>query len=326
MSHYLGIDVSKDKLDVALLHGEHLTTGDFSNSPIGWTKLGRWLEKRQVSQLHACLEATGRYGQGAALFLHQQGCQVSVVNPRRTKAYADSKLSRNKTDAIDAKLIADFCVTQKPGLWSPASAAQQELQALTRHLDALKEDRQRERNRLKAGLQLQTVIAAIEAHLAFLDRQIADLEQQIQQVIHQDPNLKRKRDLLTSIPAIGDTTAAVFLAEVPDVTDFPQASQLAAYAGVTPRQHHSGSSVRRRTRMAKTGNRRLRTAFFMPALAAYRYNPIIQALVTRLQQRGKSKMTIVGAAMRKLLHLAYGVLKTGQPFQPQYAHHAIVTT
>lgn len=326
MSHYLGIDVSKDKLDVALLHGEHLTTGDFSNSPIGWTKLGRWLEKRQVSQLHACLEATGRYGQGAALFLHQQGYQVSVVNPRRTKAYADSKLSRNKTDAIDAKLIADFCVTQKPGLWSPASAAQQELQALTRHLDALKEDRQRERNRLKAGLQLQTVIAAIEAHLAFLDRQIADLEQQIQQVIHQDPNLKRKRDLLTSIPAIGDTTAAVFLAEVPDVTDFPQASQLAAYAGVTPRQHHSGSSVRRRTRMAKTGNRRLRTAFFMPALAAYRYNPIIQALVTRLQQRGKSKMTIVGAAMRKLLHLAYGVLKTGQPFQPQYAHHAIVTT
>ncbi|UCC85976.1 MAG: IS110 family transposase, partial [Anaerolineales bacterium] len=314
MSHYLGIDVSKDKLDVALLHGEHLTTGDFSNSPIGWTKLGRWLEKRQVSQLHACLEATGRYGQGAALFLHQQGYQVSVVNPRRTKAYADSKLSRNKTDAIDAKLIADFCVTQKPGLWSPASAAQQELQALTRHLDALKEDRQRERNRLKAGLQLQTVIAAIEAHLAFLDRQIADLEQQIQQVIHQDPNLKRKRDLLTSIPAIGDTTAAVFLAEVPDVTDFPQASQLAAYAGVTPRQHHSGSSVRRRTRMAKTGNRRLRTAFFMPALAAYRYNPIIQALVTRLQQRGKSKMTIVGAAMRKLLHLAYGVLKTGQPF------------
>lgn len=112
MSHYLGIDVSKDKLDVALLHGEHLTTGDFSNSPIGWTKLGRWLEKRQVSQLHACLEATGRYGQGAALFLHQQGYQVSVVNPRRTKAYADSKLSRNKTDAIDAKLIADFCVTQ----------------------------------------------------------------------------------------------------------------------------------------------------------------------------------------------------------------------
>lgn len=326
MFHYLGIDVSKDKLDVALLGGEHLTTGEFGNEPSGWAKLGRWLEKRQVSQLHACLEATGRYGQGAALFLHQQGYQVSVVNPRRTKAYADSKLSRNKTDAIDAKLIADFCVTQKPGLWSPASAAQQELQALTRHLDALKEDRQRERNRLKAGLQLQTVIAAIEAHLAFLDRQIADLEQQIQQVIHQDPNLKRKRDLLTSIPAIGDTTAAVFLAEVPDVTDFPQASQLAAYAGVTPRQHHSGSSVRRRTRMAKTGNRRLRTAFFMPALAAYRYNPIIQALVTRLQQRGKSKMTIVGAAMRKLLHLAYGVLKTGQPFDPQYAHHAIVAT
>ena len=169
--------------------------------------MGRWLEKRQVDQLHACLEATGRYSQGAALFLHQQGYQVSVVNPRRTRAYADSKLTRNKTDAIDAKLIADFCATQKPSLWSPPSAVQQELKALVRHLEALKEDRQRERNRLKAGLQPQTVMDTIETHLEFLDQQIADLEQQVQHVIRQDPDLRRKRDLLTSIPAIGDTTA-----------------------------------------------------------------------------------------------------------------------
>ena len=93
---------------------------------------------------------------------------------------------------------------------------------------------------------------------------------------------------------------------------------MAAYAGLTPKQHTSGSSIHRPSRLAKTGNSRLRTLFFMPALVAIRFNPIIKSLVSRLEQRGKSRMVIVGAVMRKLLHLAYGVLKTGIPFDPNY--------
>ena len=123
-----------------------------------------------------------------------------------------------------------------------------------------------------------------------------------------------------------DISAAKFLAEVPDVSRFDSASQLAAFTGLTPRNHHSGSSVHRRSRLVKTGSVRLRTALFMPALAAMRSNPIIQALVKRLEARGKSRMTIVGAVMRKLVHLAYGVLKHRRPFDPNYLVNVQATT
>lgn len=130
--------------------------------------------------------------------------------------------------------------------------------------------------------------------------------------------MRKQRNLLTSIPGIGDTTAACLIAEVPDVNNFQSASQLAAYAGLTPSQHHSGSSIHRRGRLVKTGNKRFRTALFLPAMAAMRHNPIVQDLVQRMQDKGKNRMTIVGAVMRKLVHLAYGVLKHGKPFDPHY--------
>ena len=201
----------------------------------------------------------------------------------------------------------------------------QELQALARRLESLKADRTRELNRKQSGLTVQVVLDNIEAHISFLNEQIATIEKRIDELIENDPDLHQQRDLLTSIPGIDDTTAALFLAEVPDVTRFESAAQLAAYAGLTPRQHDSGSSIHRRGRLAKTGNVRLRTAFFMPALAAMRYNLIVQTLVARLTDRGKNRMAIVGAVMRKLIHLAFGVLKHKKPFDPDYLVNVQVT-
>ena len=169
------------------------------------------------------------------------------------------------------------------------------------------------------------ILVQSKTFLAFLDDQIAALEKQIQDLIDKSPLLRQKRDLLTSIPGIGGGAAAKFLAEIPDISRFHSASQLAAYAGLTPRIHHSGSSVHRRGRLSKTGNIRFRTAFYMPALAAMRFNPIMQVFVERLEKRGKSRMTIVGAVMRKLVHMAYGVLKHGQPFDPNYLDNMQVT-
>ena len=189
----------------------------------------------------------------------------------------------------------------------------------------LKSERTREKNRLQSGIQSKSVLADIENHITFLNKQIASIEQRIRDLFDQHPDLREQRDLLTSIPGIGDTTAANFIAEVPDVTRFKSANQLAAYAGLTPRKHDSGSSVHRRGRLVKTGNKRFRTALFMPALIAMRYNPIVQALVERMQENGKNQMTIVGAVMRKLVHLAYGVLKTGKPFDPDYLVNVQVT-
>ena len=171
---------------------------------------------------------------------------------------------------------------------------------------------------MQSGLRSETVLADIEAHVAFLNQQIEAITQRIQALIDQHPDLRRQRALLTSIPGIGDNTAALFIAEVPEVTRFETAAQLAAYAGLTPRRHESGSSIHRPGRLVKTGNSRLRTAFYLPALTALRHNPLIKAFAERLKANGKGAMTIVGAAMRKLVHLAFGVLKHNQPFDPHY--------
>jgi len=321
----LGIDIAKRKFDVALQREERIiATGQFNNDGQGFLKLQKWLRRRKAEQVHACLEATGRYGDELALFLHEQGHEVSIVNPSRIKAYAESKLQRTKTDQVDAKLIADFCATQRPGAWEPPSEAQQELQALVRHIERLKEERTRAKNRRQSRVPSAVVLEAIDEHITFLDAQIEKLEQRIRDLVDDDPDLRRQVELLISIPGISETTATRFIAEV-DVNRFSKANQVAAYAGLTPRKHESGSSVHRRGHLSKVGNRRLRAAFYMPALAAMRSNPIIMNLVQRLEERGKSKMTIVGAVMRKLIHLAFGVLKTRRPFDPNFINNPVST-
>jgi transposase len=314
----LGIDISKDKFDVALLVNEGYQTGTFHNSKKGHQSLVNWLKKQQAKGAHVCIEATGRYGDALAMFLHKRGYEVSIVNPARIKAYGQSQLKRNKSDLEDAKLIAHFCATQKPHLWAPPPPEVQELQELTRRLDSLKSDRKRELNRRQSGIGSATVLKTVQEHITFLDGQIATVERQIHDLIDRHPDLRKQRDLLTTIDGLGDLTAAKFIAEVPDISRFSSASELAAYAGLTPKNYHSGSSVHRRARLSKAGNVHFRTAFYMPALAAMRFNPIVRALAQRLEDRGKKRMTIVAAAMRKLVHLAYGVLKTGMPFDPNY--------
>lgn len=318
MKQILGIDISKATFDVALTgNNQTFHQAEFANTPKGFKELTKWLNGQDVKTLHACLEATGRYGDALATFLHAKGDDVSMVNPSRVHAYGQSKLQRNTTDRLAARLIADFCYTQQPELWTPPSTAQRELQELSREITNLKEERQRKRNKLKSGIDSQRVFRSLERHIGFIEREIAKLEDEVQQLIKTEPELMEDIQLLTSIPAISTITAVRFLAEV-DVSHFQQASQVAAYAGLAPREHSSGTSVHKKPRISKIGNRHLRTAFYMPALSAHRHNPIIRALVDRLSERGKSKMTIIGAVMRKLLHLAFGVLKTRKPFDPNH--------
>jgi transposase len=320
--HYLGIDISKESFHVALLGGEQTVQGEFANGTEGFGKLGRWLQKKGASHIHACMEATGRYWLELALFLHEQGHLVSVVNPRLIRQHGQATMQRNKTDSQDALNIADYCAKHQPAPWEPPSSAFRKLQALVRHVQALKRDRAREKNRGQSGISSREVLAAIEAHIAFLDQQIVELEQRINDHIDQNPDLKRDRELLLSIPGIGETTAAVFLAEIPDVSLFAQADELAAFVGLTPGQRQSGTSLKAPARLVKWGNPRLRAALYMPALSAHKSNPIVAALRKRLLLRGKTKMTVIVAVMRKLVHLCYGVLKTGKPFDPNHAQIA----
>ena len=312
----LGIDIAKAKADAVLLIDDKVKTKTFPQSQKGFLNLLEWLQKHHVTTLHACMEATGNFSFPLATFLFDHGFQVSVVNPSRIKSYADSQLSRNKTDLNDAKIIADFCKSQNPPLWNPPTQENRELQALTRHLDSLVSMRQMEANRLASGLDCATVIQSIKDHLEHLDQQIKDLKKNIKNHIDQNPNLKNQKDLLVTIPGIADLTASKILSEIPQIKNFDSVRKIVAYAGLNPSQHISGSSIHRKTRLSKKGNSRIRTSLYMPAIVAMRKNPILKIFADRLSNKGKSKMQIIGAIMRKLLHISYGVLKNNQPFNP----------
>jgi transposase len=312
----LGIDISKDSFHVELAVNEKLRHRKFANRKEGFAELCVWLAKHKTTQVHACLEATGAYGEDLALYLHQQGHIVSIVNPAQIKAFGQSELLRNKDDRPDAGLIHRFCEKQRPAAWTPPPPHLRELQALTRHLENLIETRQQQLNRLE-GAKTKGVIKSLRKLVAYVDTEITRTEKQIQEHIDNHPDLKQQSQLLESIPGIGKRTAAKLLAEIEDIAHYKSARQVAAYAGLTPRNYRSGT-IRGKTRLSKTGNARVRKALFLPAMTAKRYNPIVRSFCQRLASHGKNKMQVIGAAMRKLIHIAFGVLKSGKRFDPNH--------
>lgn len=322
---FLGIDIAKEKFDIHLICDQETWSGQFDNNSQGFKQLQKWLKKRRIDQLHACLEATGSYGEELTYFLHEQGYQVSVVNPKIIKHYSLSKMQRNKTDKLDAKLIAQYCQKETPRLWQPPPEAERTLKALTRRLDALIADRTREKNRLTAQTHPNVVKCSIEETIAFYTEQIEKLEAQIQDHIDQHPDeLKQKQQLLTSIPGIGEKTAAILLGELPDIALFRSVKQVTAFAGLTPKQLQSGKT-NRASGIYKLGSRRLRTALYFPALTGKIHNPILRQMAARLAERGLTGMSAIAALMRKLLQLVYGVLKSERPFDPDYVVNVQVT-
>jgi transposase len=315
----LGIDIAKAKFDVALLlPAGKLRRKSCPNTPAGFAELTQWLGRQGAPLVHAALEATGTYGDALAHYLYDAGHVVSVLNPAVTHAYAASQLARAKTDRIDAELIARYTATQHPAAWAPAPREVRDLQALVRRLDALQGMKTQETNRLEAGPVVAAVRASIETIIATLTAEIKTVQRQIRDHQNQHPGLRDQRDLLTSIPGIGEATAAVLIAELFDKR-YSSARQAAAFAGVVPRVCESGT-LKARGRLVKIGSGRLRKALYFPALAALRFNPTLRAMQTRLGAAGKPKMVIVGAAMRKLIHLAFGVLKSGRPYDSTHAH------
>jgi transposase len=312
----LGIDIAKQSFQVTLLRGRRAHRAEFPNAPAGFQALGLWLPQHGARRVHACLEATGRYGEALAEFLHVWGATVSVINPAQIKNYGRSKLSRNKTDAIDADLIADYCRTQAPVPWTPPAPELQELRALLRQYEALQDMHTQESNRLKAGNPSPTVRALLREHLAFIDQQLKQLYQQIQDHIDRHPGLKAEQELLDSIQGVSTITAAKLVAQ--DLTRFEDARAAVAFAGLNPQRRDSGRSLGR-SQLSRMGRPDLRKSLYMPTLSALRCNPIIRQFGQRLAERGKLKMQVVAAAMRKLLCLAYGVLKTRRPFDPNYS-------
>jgi transposase len=311
----LGIDVAKRKLDVFLVFENKSFANQFENSLKGFKLLSAWLTSLHLKEVHACLEATGTYGDGVANFLHHQGHRVSMVNPLSIKGYAKSKMQRNKTDKADARLIADFCLTQNPPQWFPPKPEVIELQALVRRIESLEEMLQMEQNRLEVAPSKTK--PSLTRMIKTLENEIKTLKKSVKEHLDNDPDLKGQAELLQTIPGIGEKTAALLLGEI-EFSRYESARQVAAYAGVTPSKAQSGTSLKQ-TKLSKLGNGRIRKGLYFPAIVARTHNQIINDFASRLEKNGKTAMQIVCASMRKLLHIAFGVLKHKQPFNPNLA-------
>lgn len=319
MKAVLGVDVAKDKFDVELIDEQgQKASHELINKTSGFKKLDKWLKQHTKGSVHICMESTSIYWEELAEYLYQAGYEVSVVNPARIKGYAMSQMRRSKTDPLDAAVIADFCRTQEPKLWLPPSPEQRKLRALVRHVEALKKSRTQQRNRL-ATCRDPEVEASLKTVLKVIEAEIEQIQKRLETFFDDHPDLKEKRELLESIKGIGQKTATHLLAEMYDLADYENAKAAAADAGITASHFQSGKTVRRRSKMSRMGKASIRGAMYFPALTAIKHNPLVRQLAKRLEAKGKHSKVIQVAAMRKLLHIAYGVLKNQQPFDPTYA-------
>ena len=311
----IGVDVAKATFDAACLADGKYRHKKFANTLEGFNRFAEWLAGFGSEILHIGMEATGAYSFPLAEYLVERGFLVSVVNPARIADFAKAELSRAKTDKADAKLIARYLLAMNPAPWMPPPPEIRDLQALVRRVEHLQEVQQAEKNRLDtAG---PAVADSIQTLLATLEREIQAAREKIRQHIDGNPRLKQRRDLLETIPGVGAATAAWLLTLLSEHYGFDNAKQAVAHAGLAPKVRESGQ-WKGKTRLSKTGDPLARKALYMPALVAMRFNPAIQAFCQRLKANGKNGKAVVCAAMRKLLHIAFAILKSGKPFDPNY--------
>ncbi len=320
---WIGLDVSKDSIEVCLLRQSGKTHfKQFPNTSNGHTKLLRWVHQMDTDRTsHFCMEATGSYPNAVALFLAEAGQKVSVLNPARIHFFARSQGQGNKTDKADSRMIAVFCRKENPDVWRAAAPEVRELAALMRRYHAVQDLLVQEKNRFQVPSQPKMVLTSIKRAIRFLEKEIDGLKKQIREHLKQHDVLKRDAQLLESIPGVGEITAWDLLAELPDISQFDSAQAVAAYAGLSPREHRSGSSIHKKTRLSKQGNARLRKAMCFPAVNALRWNPLVKAHYDRLIAAGKMKMVALAASIRKILMICYGVLKHQRPFQEDWQSH-----
>jgi len=324
MTAFIGIDVSKKKLDCAWLRDPatgKVKTKVIANDRTGHRQLHHWLEQhtaRPIAECHIVMEATGVYHEALAYALHEAGAGVSVINPAQIRDFGKGLGVRGKTDAKDSVVLARYGATQRPAFWQPEPTAVRELKARVARLEALDSDIQRECNRReKSEVTHDTeILSSIDTVLAALRAERARLASDIDDHIDGHPELKHDQALLESIPGIGPTVSLRLMTTLRS-RPFASARQAAAFAGLVPVPWQSGRSVHKKPQLSKAGSPRLRRLLYMAAVVSLRYNPDIASQYQRLTARGKSTMSALGAAMRKLMHIAYGVLKTQTPYQAQ---------
>ena len=311
---FIGLDIAKDKFDAAIMIKGKYINAVFVNSIAGFKKLKQWIEKHAVSTPWVCLEATGAYSTGVAEYLFNQNIKVSVCNPLQIKNYAKSYLTRNKNDILDAKIIRAYGQERKPLCFKPAPESQKYVKGLTQLINTLEKQKQELLNQV-SSIQIDSVQKEFKKLIKNIEKQVKIIESKLKNYIAKNDDQNAIKERIKTVKGLGDRTAHTLIAFLPNIDDFKNAKQLAAYVGVSPKQHQSGKFAGKTT-LSKIGNASIRKALYMPAIVVKNTNPHFKAFCQRLEKNGLKPKAIVGALMRKLIYIIFGMLKNKQDFNP----------
>ncbi len=316
----VGIDVSSADFTVALeVPGKPLRETVLPNTSAGHRKLCSLLARKGRSA-RVCMEATGIYHLDLALALHRTaGIQVMVANPRATKDFHRARMRRTKTDATDAVILVEFLKSMPFRVWKPPTPEILALRAISRRITALTVMGAQESNRRHLHRHCQELPDILEDeiqfHKEFLQDSIERLTQKALGILQKNTKLRKAFQHLVSVKGIATASAIAILSELAVLPADMTVRQWVAHAGLDPRHYESGSSVKKPTRISKTGNRYIRAALYMPALVAIRCEPNVRAFYEKLIKRGKKPILAIVAVMRKLLHAIYGMLTHDRDFE-----------
>lgn len=304
--HFVGIDVAKDWLDVAVLGEKNIK--QFANTKKGMAELVRWISSFQPKRI--VVEATGGYEEALVLALFAAGLPVALVSPQRVRQYAKAKGLLAKTDQLDARNLAEYGKNIQPRLFTGKSEAHRKLSALVARRKQLEEMLQAERNRLRTAPC--EIHSSLERTVDFLETEMQQAEKEICTFLQEHADFQAQEKLLRSAKSIGPVTAATLLADLPELGQLDR-KQIAALVGVAPMNQDSGR--KRGYRRTKGGRPAVRNALYMSTLTGIRYNPVIQSQYQQLLKRGKEKKVAITACMRKMLTILNAMIRDQQPFR-----------
>lgn len=314
-----GIDCSKDSFDLAVLGEEKLIcTGKHENNLQGFKKA---LKQIKGSEL-VVMEATGPYYLPLAMYLHEKGVKVSVVNPLVIKRFSQMRMTRTKTDKADALLIARYGLTEKPKAWIPPKGFEIKLQQMNSYIDRLNKSKTMAENQLHAFSHTGALDKGLEKELLEeikgYKMRIVENEKQMHSIIKEEH--KNMMESIESIPGIGSKTATLLILKTRGFELFEDYKQVVSYLGVAPRIYDSGTSVRGKARICKMGMGSLRAKLYMAAYSAKKYNPPCKALYERLRLKGKAHRVALIAVVNKLIKQAFAIAKSRIPFNAEHSN------
>lgn len=312
----LGIDIAKNNFVVYLLDEKRKRS--FSNNTDGFPELSNWLNSMSMTRVHACMEATGRYGEKLAAYLYSQGHKVSIVNPKFIKRHGEALNKQNKTDPNDAYVIAHYAQCFEPREWQPRTTVQDELLDVVGQIAKVKKTRAAFLNRGQCGIRSSDVLKVNKELLAFLTKQLAKLDTLKDELLAKDQNLKKIAEIVDSAPGIGPEISVAMAAKI-DFTKFRNGRKLACFLGLSPREWQSGEQ-KRRGKQTKAGDDQLRALLRMGAMSATYTHPLYIEFAERLRQKGLKEGQILTAVARKMVMIAHALTRKQQLFDSCYVH------